>query len=795
MHLNFVALLRLASAGVCVLAWGMLPLNICRAAEKVLEPPQFNRDIRPLLSQNCFRCHGPDKSTREADMRFDTHEGIVDAFGGGLEDSEAWRRIVSDDPDELMPPPESHLSLKPAQRDVLRRWIEAGAPWQGHWAFIPPARPDVPVVKPAAESGVKIGDIDAFILQRLQRENIRPAPAANPRTLIRRVTLDLTGLPPTPDEVEAFVADPSPAAYKRVVERLLASPQYGERMALYWLDLVRYADSVGYHKDSHREVWLYRDYVIDAFNQNLPFDQFVKEQLAGDMLKGDKFQEYKWKVASGFNRLNQTTSEGGAQPKEYLAIYAADRVRNTSAIFLGTTLGCAECHDHKYDPFSARDFYSFAAFFADLKERGVGYPQQLHMPTSEQIAKMKQLENEIATLKEKLPNTSQGGDQHQAMTKQLAKLEAELKKASDAKTWPKTLVTETTKPRTMRVLPRGNWLDDSGEVVTPAVPGFLGSGKDSDERLTRLDLAAWIASRKNPLTARVFVNRLWKLMMGKGIARTLDDVGSQGEWPSHPQLLDWLAVEFMESGWDVKHMMKLIALSGTYRRSSTPTPEIAARDPENRLFARQNRYRLDAELVRDNALAISGLLSKKMGGRSVKPYQPANYWYKLYKDGKYVQDHGADLYRRGVYTYWRRSFWHPAMRAFDAPAREECVAERPRSNTPAQSLVLLNDPAYVEAARAFATRALKREASSEKERIERMFLRAVSRPPSQAEADILLGLLKQQRQRYAKDEAAAAALLSTGEAPLPADIAKPELAAWTALARAILNLHETITRS
>ncbi|MDH3719109.1 MAG: DUF1549 and DUF1553 domain-containing protein, partial [Planctomycetota bacterium] len=597
---------------------------------------------------------------------------------------------------------------------------------------------------------------------------------------------DIIGLPPKLAELDAFVSDDSPGALENAVDRLLASPHYGERLAVYWLDLVRYADSVGYHKDSHRECWLYRDYVVQALNENLPFDRFVVEQLAGDLLDGFKFEKYRWKVASGFNRMNQTTSEGGAQPGEYLAKYSADRVRNTAAIFLGTTLGCSECHDHKYDPFTQKDFYNFAAFFGDLQEHGVGYPAQTPMPSQPQLDQWTELETELAELK-----TSPGSD----VSAQIKSLEERIKKLSDAKTWNKTLITVSGKPRDIRLLPRGNWLDHSGPVMQPTIPEFLGSLDLSDRRATRLDLANWIASPENPLTARVLVNRLWQLYFGEGISRTLDDLGSQGEWPSHPDLLDWLAVEFMESGWNIKHMVKLIVTSEAYQRSSTCSDDLRGRDPENRLLARQSRFRLSAEFVRDNALSISGLLSPKMGGRSVKPYQPANYWYKLYKDAKYTTDQGDDQYRRGLYTYWRRSFWHASLRAFDAPAREECVAQRPRSNTPQQSLVLLNDPTYVEAARALAARMIHEGGKNAEAHIAFAFRLALARLPQEHETQVLTQLYGQQLKRYTSDVKAAADLIHVGDLPTPDDIGPAELAAWTSVARAILNLHETITRN
>ena len=755
---------------------------------------QFNRDVRPILSQNCFRCHGHDANQRKADLRLDQKEGIEETFvGGKLDESEAWRRIVSNDHDEMMPPPKSGLKLKSQEIASIRRWIKEGAKWGGHWSFVPPKKSTIPATE---ETGRKKNPIDAFIEARLKKEKIAPVEIADRATLIRRLSLDLVGLPPSIEEVNSFKKDRSIGSFEKTVDRLLASPHFGERMALYWLDLVRYADSVGYHKDSHRDCWMYRDYVIQSFNENKPFDRFTVEQLAGDLLKGSRFEQYQWKVASGFNRMIQTTSEGGAQAKEYIVKYAADRVRNTAAIFLGVTMGCCECHDHKYDPLTMKDYYSLSAFFADIKERGVGYPAHTPMPTQRQIKQWKTHEVELAQQRKLLTNVEQqGGDTPKEIRKKIASLEAQIAKISDPKKWSKTLITQAGKPREIRLLARGSWLDTKGPLMKPSIPESFGSVDVNDGRATRLDLANWITSRENPLTARVFVNRIWKLYFGEGISRTLDDLGSQGEWPTHPQLLDWLAVEFMESGWNIKHIVKLIVTSDAYRRSSVCSDELRKRDPENRLLARQSSFRLSAELVRDNALTISGLLSKKMGGQSVKPYQPANYWYKLYKGNKYVQARGEDLYRRGLYTYWRRSFWHPSLRAFDAPSREECVARRPRSNTPQQSLVLLNDPTYIEAARSLATNMIHDGGKTIKARIAFAFHKSVARDPSQTEIEILTKLYHQQFQRYKTDEKAARQLIAVGKKPQPKDISPAELAAWTSVARTILNLHETITRN
>ena len=728
---------------------------------------QFNKDIRPVLSDKCFTCHGPDASQRKAKLRLDTEEGLAKVVTPGKpQQSELLLRAVHTDPDEAMPPPEVGNPLKPEEKEILGKWIREGAKWEGHWAWLPPVKPPVP------EHGGR-NELDRFLNRRIQEGGLDAAPPADPRTLVRRLHLDLTGLPPAPEVVERFAKDPSSSAYRKLAGQLLDSPQFGERLAIMWLDLVRYADSVGYHKDRLRDCWMYRDYIIDAFNRNTPYDRFIIEQLAGDFLKWDQPGNNPYLIASGFNRMIQTTSEGGAQAKEYTAKYAADRVRNTASIFLGTTMGCAECHDHKYDPFSMADFYSFAAFFADIKERGVGYPEHTPMPSPEILAKKKRLEGELAKA------TDEGAKK---------KLQEQLKKASDAKSWPKTLVTLQAKPRVVRMLPRGNWLDDTGDIRQPAIPAFLGKLDTGDGRATRLDLANWIASKENPLTARVFVNRVWKLLFGKGLSRNLDDFGAQGDWPTHPELLDWLAVDFMENGWDIKRLIKQIVMTDAYRRSANhPT--------SGELFEKQTAFRLEAELIRDNALSISGLLSKKIGGRSVKPYQPANYWFRLYNTGRYNQDHGEDLYRRGVYTLWRRSFWHPSLQAFDAPSREECVANRPISNTPLQALVLLNDPTYVEAARKFAGRLLMLGEMKDGDRVAEAFQLALARPPGKGESALLLDLLQKHRSQYKEDAKSASELLTNGESKPDPGLDPVELAAWTSVARTILNLHETITRN
>jgi hypothetical protein len=758
---------------------------------------EFNRDVRPILSNHCYVCHGPDSNLRKAKLRLDVEKEAVPRVlvPGKPGESEFYKRLVADDPAERMPPAKANKPLSAQQIAVLKRWIEQGAKYEKHWSLLPPRPGALPAVK---DRSWPANPIDDFILARLEKEGMRPAPEADRRTLMRRVYFDLIGLPPSPAEVDAFCADKTPDAYEKVVDKLLTSQHFGERMALYWLDLVRYADTGGYHSDNHRDVTLYRDWVIGAFNRNLPFDQFTVEQLAGDLLPRPTDQQ---KIASGYNRLLQTTEEGGAQAKEYTAKYAADRVRNLSTVWMGMTLGCCECHDHKYDPFTTREFYQLEAFFADVQERAVGRQDQTPIPTAAQAEQIKQLKAKAEALRGRLkqfspkPGTPEERGEIEDISKQVAKLEAQQKALT--KSLPSTLVTMAGPPRTVRVLPRGNWLDDTGEIVLPDVPASLPAltvkGK---KRYDRLDLARWLVAPDNPLTARVFMNRLWMLYFGQGLAKTLDDLGAQGAWPTHPELLDWLAVDFRARGWNVKRAIKQIVMSRTYRQASKADAALAGRDPYNQLLARQGRFRLDAELIRDNALAISGLLAFRTGGPSVKPYQPAGYWAFLnFPTRAWANDKGDNQYRRGLNTYWQRTFLHPSLLAFDAPTREECTVERARSNTPQQALVLLNDPTYVEAARVFAERVVRKGGADAPARIGYAFREALQRAPSAAEAKVLGDLLEHHRKHYQQSPAAAQALLKVGQRPAPTDLPAAELAAWASVTRAILNLHETITRN
>ncbi len=1055
----------------------------------------FNREIRPIMSDTCFKCHGPDKTSRMMDLRLDIREeaikpladGSIPIVPGKPDQSEIIKRIFAADPSEIMPPEYAHKTLTQAQKETIRQWVQEGAKYEGHWSFQPIKRPAVP--ENVENSALVVNPIDAFIQARLAKDGLQPSPEADRRTLIRRVTLDLTGLPPTPQEVEQFIASKSPDAYAKLVDRLLASPRYAEMETMHWLDAVRYADSRGYHGDNPQPAWPYRDYVLKAFRDNKPFDEFTREQLAGDLLPNATTEE---KVASAYNRILRTSQEGGVQDKEYLAKYGSDRVRTTSAVWLGLTTGCAECHDHKFDPIKSEDFYAMKAFFADIKEQGL-LPGQgkdawttVQLPSEDQSRQIAKLDadlkaaqaaldaktgeiksqqaaweqalladfqagklkwqyqrpfaaesahgavltiyndepvdsniyitdgagslnfhrgpgnglvvasgtnpdNETYTISfrpgagtwtelgvhviqdESLPGNRLGrGSDRFILTEVEAKVstdgkqpavkapfvlattngigeteghppmaaidgdprtgwaedsedgkspflalrfarpvkttaatvitvvlhqDAALRRATIGRfrlalssaqySWPelgdsgvdaglkidtdklprmgvreglpgdvlkalqvapekrtkeqaatlrehfqwsepqllpafivvqklesqqlmleasipRCLVTVAVAPRETRILPRGNWMDDSGKIVQPAIPIFLGKLDTGGRRATRLDFADWLASRDNPLTARVFVNRTWEQFFGTGISKVLNDLGSQGEWPSHPELLDWLAAEFMDPTWqaegahpwDVKHIIRTIVMSHTYRQASLSTPELDEKDPDNRLLARQSRFRVDAEVVHDIALSVSGLLVEKFGGPSVKPYQPELFWSALnFPKRDYSAGHGDDLYRRGVYIHWQRTFLQPSLAAFDASTREECTVNRVNSNTPLQALVLLNDPIFVEAERVFAQNALKKGGPNLNTRINWAFMQALGRTPAPNEQQILASLYQKSYADFRANPQRAVSLLQVGESPVAKDLPATQLAAMTMVTRAIVNLHETITRN
>ncbi len=1017
-----------------------LAMATCAFAER---PVSFNRDIRPIMADTCFRCHGPDPSSRMAGIRLDLREEATKPnrasrrpiVPGKPEESQIIARVFHTSPARVMPPPSAHKELTDQQKDTIRRWVAEGANYEGHWAYEPIRRGE-------AKS------IDQYISARLAEVGLKPAPAADKRTLIRRVTLDLTGLPPTPAEVNAFLADNSPNAYDKVVDRLLASKAHAEKLTMHWLDAVRYGDSAGFHGDNLLPSWPYRDYVLNSFLSNKRFDVFTREQLAGDLLPNATTEQ---KVGAAFNRLNRVSAEGGLQPKEYLAKYGADRVRTVSAVWLGATLGCAECHDHKFDPLLARDFYSMKAFFADIKETGLvpdrgakAWGSVMSLPTPAQKQQLDSILKRLDTLRaaatrpvddtfkrqlladyesgklacrfqrpltasskngsdvkiyneEELvshpfiggllqevkgpgngtivasgPNpdnetytvtfrpaagtytalglevihddsnaangVARGGDRlsvteveafagrrklpfslatsnvsdpgweqppmsaidgnpatawgvvtygenkypflslrfaqplvatgketitvilrhdsdvrkatlgrfrlalstarhswpegsdvtarnkrpgglpddvwkalrndkdanPQSIARHRAWMETDLIEIARLEqqrhlleiTIPRVLATESVEPAETRVLPRGNFLDETGPIVEPAIPVKFGKLNTGGRRATRLDLANWIVSPDNPLTARVQVNRLWRLFFGTGLSKVLDDLGSQGELPVNLDLLDALAADF-QSDWDMRRLIRQIVLSHTYRQSSQPSKEALEKDPENRLLARQSRIRVDAEVVHDIALSASGLLNTdRFGGPSVRPYQPEGYLSALnFPKRDYAASRGKDLYARAVYTQWQRTFLHPSLMTFDAPTREECTVNRVNSNTPLQALVMLNDPTYVEAARVFAQRMLTEGGATLASQLDWAFARALSRPATADEKQILTDLHAKNLARFKADPLAARQFLTIGDAPLSPRFKPEDVAAATTITRAILNLHETITRN
>jgi hypothetical protein len=600
--------------------------------------------------------------------------------------------------------------------------------------------------------------------------------------------------------VDGFVLDNRADAYKRLVEKLLASPAFGERMATWWFDLVRFANTVGYHGDQEHRITPYRDYVIKSFNENLPFDRFTIEQLAGDLLPNPTMWQL---VATGYNRILQTTHEGGAQDGEYRAKYLADRVRNISEVWLAASMGCAECHDHKFDPYSQEDFYSLAAFFADVdwsgNYKGLGTDVTPTQRPPEMLAwtlpiydRRQEIDAKIAELETSLVGTFAAGwekrrDDLVLLKRERAELESQ---------FVPTMITKPVEPREIRVLSRGNWMDLSGKVVQPRTPHFMQQIDVGDRRLTRLDLANWLFARDNPLTARVVVNRLWKRYFGVGLSKELIDLGMRGKVPRNQELLDWLAVEFRDSGWDVKHMIRLFVTSSAYRQSSLPRAELETIDPENRLVARQSRFRLEAEQIRDKALAVSGLLVRKVGGEVVRPYQPAKYYSSLnFPERDYTASTGENQFRRSVYVHWQRQFLHPYLLAFDAPTREECTAQRPISSTPSAALVLLNDPTFVEAARALAAEICAMAPHNDEQRIHWAWKQVLSRDAKPEEVQVLNELLRKHRAEFSADSDAAAALVSVGISTRPNGIETAEMAAWTSVCRVLLNLNETITRN
>ena len=755
---------------------GWLPQAISGAAI------DFNREIRPILSDACFPCHGPDASARKAGLRLDLRAVAVQPAESGevairpnqAAQSELVRRIFSEDRDEVMPPRKSHRSISLRQKALLRDWINQGAPYAEHWSFLPP--------KPAALPAVKRPDwprnpLDFFTLARMEAEGMSPAPEAAKSTLIRRVTLDLTGLPATISEVRDFLADSSDQAYERVVDRLMATRDYAERRAQDWLDLARYADTRGFSDDTARSIWPYRDWVIRALQRNQPFDQFTIEQLAGDLLPQPTTDQL---IATGFHR-NAPQAKGQTYPsEEYRLKSVVDRVNTTATVWLGLTMGCAECHDHKFDPISQADFYGTFAIFNQIEHSGEGFAQggpHLSIPSPEQAKQKAEAQAKLAALQasKALLQTQPGKDalaqsaEAISLEKEIAALIKQINQVEKAGIhFP--VMRERSIARDTFIHLRGNFLT-RGAKVAPGIPGFLRAG-DAEAPRNRLDYARWLVSGKNPLVARVVVNRFWQSYFGFGLVRTPGDFGLQGEWPTHPELLDWLASEFVRSGWDMKAVHRLIVTSATYRQSAVRRPEDALRDVQNRWLSSMPRVRLPAEQIRDQALAVSGLLKQTSNPKSFFPPQPSNYWEDRDLPGKWTISTGDELHRKSLFIYWRRMALHPTMELLDAPSRASCTPRRNSANIPTQALVTLNDPIFVEAAKAFAQRILDAGLADDRARMDWAFQTCLSRHPEPAERDRFLAFIERQAK------------------PSPTDL--PAL--WASVATILLNLDETLTR-
>lgn len=786
------------------------------AAERI----EFNRDVRPILADACFQCHGPDAKKRKGDLRLDTAEGRHAVRPGKPAESTLVQRIESKDADEVMPPRSAPRQLTAAQKETLRRWIEQGGEWQTHWAYIPPKRPDLPTVKDPTWSK---NPIDRFVRATLDANGLTPNASAAKHTLLRRVALDLTGLPPTPAEMDAFTRDTAPDAYAKQVERLLGSPRFGERLAYDWLDGARYADSNGYQQDRTRTMWPWRDWVVQAFNSNMPFDRFTIEQLAGDRLPDATISQ---KLATGYHRNHMLNGEGGRVAEESRIDYVVDRVDTTAAVWLGVTLGCARCHDHKYDPFTAKDYYRLFAYFNNISEsgsvdRGGNANPVLRVPSAEQQRLIDEATKTIRMIEPQLKQTAPRATPNDVQRATLAALfrqglpwwripEQVLRPSPErvalGRQWtaanktlddtnkaiPEVMVMDDRpQPRETHILVRGAW-DQKGEKVSPGVPELLGR-LPKNAPADRLGLAQWLVAAEQPLMARVIVNRYWQLLFGTGLVKTSEDFGVQGEAPLHAALLDWLAVEFRESGWNLKRLLTLMVTSQTYQQASHVTALHKERDPENRYYARGARYRLASPLLRDQALAISGLLVDKVGGPPVKPYQPPNIWEEMsFNQIRYQQDHGDALYRRSLYTFWRRTVSPPNL--FDAATRQVCVLKPSRTNTPLHALITLNDVTFAETHRVLAERMMREGGPTPNARIAFAFRLTTGRAATEREATILLATYQRLHTHYGTDTDAATKVVSAGEKPRDPQWPVRELAAYTGVASILLNLDEVLTR-
>ena len=795
--------------------FGMLPLWL--AVSEAGEEVSFNLDVRPILSDRCFACHGFDANKREGDLRLDqsdgkegayrTHKGSTAVVPGSLEKSALWQRIISTDEEEVMPPPDSHKKvLSQSEQEIIKSWILQGAKYEKFWAFVSPEAPKTPEVK---KSDWSDQTIDFHILHRLEKAGIKPSPEADKRTLIRRLSFDLTGLPPTLEQVKAFVTDTRPNAYELLVDDLMARPGYGEHMTRYWLDLVRFADTNGMHKDFYRNNFAYRDWVIRSFNNNLGYNDFLRYQLAGDLIPNGGNDAL---VASGFNRLHLIIDKGTALPEESHFKNVLDRVTAVGTAFMGLTVQCAQCHDHKYDPITQKDFYSLYAFFNNIdvppetrgRERDGLQAPFIVMASPQEKQKLADFDLQIAALTKEV-NAAKAAA---AKTKEPAEKAALAKKTKDAeaklggvrkqrsdldRTIVKAMVSkEREKIQPAFIMNRGEY-DAPGKQVQRGTPDFLPPLKKAGKVASRLDLAEWFVDPKHPLTARVGVNRFWQQFFGVGLVKTSEDLGTQGEVPSHPELLDHLAVSFVKSGWDVKALVKQIVMSKTYQQSSVATPKQFKKDQENRLLSRGSRFRMDAEMIRDQILVTSGLLSNDMYGRSVKPPQPDGLWRAVSMIGEtFKPDTGDSIHRRSVYTFWKRAIPPPQMTILNSPIRDSCISRRERTNTSTQALLLLNETEYMKAARRLAAQALANKKLSDQARLDFIYETVTSKLPDDVERKALMKLLKDLEATYQANGALAEKLCEGLE--LPDSGAKAKLSSWTVLVNTLYNLDITKTR-
>ena len=740
--------------------------------ENIPDQISYNFDIRPILSDKCLACHGPDANKREAGLRLDMAESAYRALKehpsahalvpGKPEVSEVFLRITSPDTSVMMPPPTSNLKLSAREITLIEKWIKQGANYEKHWAFVAPKKPALPQVK---QTDWPKNEIDYFILQKQEQLGITPNEEADKERLLKRLSLDLTGLPPSLKLMDGFLADKSANAYEKAVDQLLRSPAYGEKMALHWLDLARYADSHGYQDDGYRTQWPWRDWVIHAFNKNMHYNDFVTWQLAGDLMPKSTKEQL---LATAFNRNHKITEEGGVIPEEYRTMYVTDRNDLFGKGLLGVTIECAHCHDHKYDPFSHKEYYQLFAFFNNVEE--VGMESVIGGPDTYAKKPMMEISNEDV---KNILSFVNKRDTNRLIVSVMG----------DVDTTRKTFI-----------LKRGVY-DAPGDEVQPGTPKAILPFNDSYPK-NRLGLAKWLFDKKNPLTARVYVNLLWQEFFGKGIVKTSGDFGMQGDLPSHPALLNWLAVDFMEHGWDIKRLVKQMVSSATYRQSAVISSEKLAADPDNNLLARGPRYRIHAEFIKDLVLSSSGLLNPTIGGPSVKPYQPAGLWEGATSGrgllSMYTQDHGANLYRRGMYTLIKRTVPPPSMAIFDASNRDLCEVKRLKTNTPLQALVMLNDPTVLEASRVLAARLLQ-ERSGVNDKISKAFRLIVSRKPSEKEATLLTAYYEKELKKLTKVSVEKS--LAVGEYPVPARIDRTKLAALMRVVTTIYNLEETMTKS